>query len=309
MVGASKADQVRRTTTRTRSRAVSWLPAPECRWQTGQWSAWVSSTATAVLQTLTRPPDQTDDEETRSGGPYWTVSGGTACEYQAWMIQPQRNRAVFSAADEEWQHLEANWEDDGSPTSTTERTGRICQTDEGPDSVPVSTAEYRDGPCTLVGPPPMFIYHRQRRTVTNHYHRPHVWSNSQERWVDGTRESTPYNTVYGVWSNIGSPLACPLRSADGGGGDLTAGKYILSWDNVQIELTVPAEASVSLYWRERDAGPSAAVLSVAGEGDLVVEPDSPLRSTRQPSPEGSEGNVLTQIAASLRVIEEVVDEP
>ena len=178
------------------------------------------------------------------------------------MIQPQRNRAVFSAADEEWQHLEANWEDDGSPTSTTERTGRICQTDEGPDSVPVSTTEYRDGPCTLVGPPPMFIYHRQRRTVTNHYHRPHVWSHAQEQWIDGTRESTPYNTDHGAWAKIGSPLACPLRSADGGGGDLTAGKYILSWERVQIELTVPAEASVSLYWRERDAGPSAAVLSV-----------------------------------------------
>ena len=50
-------------------------------------------------------------------------------------------------------------------------------------------------------------------------------------------------------------------------------------------------------------------LAWAGEGDLVVEPESPLRTTRQPSPEGSEGNVLTQIAASLRVTEEVVDEP
>ena len=236
--------------------------------------------------------------------------GTTACEFQNYIVQPQQNVADWSDSAEAWQHLEANWEDDGSPTSTTERTGRICQTDEGPDSVPVSTTEYRDGPCTLVGPPPMFIYYRQRRTVTNHYHRPHVWSNYvKSEWVDGTPETTPYNTVYGAWSNIGSPLACPLRSADDGGGDLTAGKYILSWDNVQIELTVPADASVSLSWRERDAGPSAAVLTLAGEGELVVEPESPLRSTRQPSPEGSEGNVLTQIAASLRVIEEVVDEP
>ena len=235
--------------------------------------------------------------------------GTTACEFQNYIAQPQQNVAVWSDSAEAWQHLAVNWENDGSPTSTTERTEKPCQMDDGPDTVQRSETEYRDGPCTLVGPPPMFIYHRQRRTVTSHYHRPHVWSNSQERWVDGTPETTPYNTVYGVWANIGSPLACPLRSADGGGGELTAGKYILSGDNVQIELTVPAEASVSLYWRERDAGPSAAVLSVAGEGDLVVEPDSPLRSTRQPSPEGSEGNVLTQIAASLRVIEEVVDEP
>ena len=41
----------------------------------------------------------------------------------------------------------------------------------------------------------------------------------------------------------------------GGRGDadreLGAGKYILSWKRVQIELTVPADARVSLSWRDR----------------------------------------------------------
>ena len=220
--------------------------------------------------------------------------GTTACEFQNYIVQPQQNVADWSDSAEAWQYLEANWEDVGSPTSTTERTEKPCQMDDGPDTVQRSDTEYRDGPCTLVGPQPMFIYYRQRRTVTNHYYRPHVWSPTQEQWIDGTPESHALQhglrrlEQYRFAAGLSAQKRRRRRRRPHCGQ-----VHPRPGTHVQIELTVPAEASVSLSWRERDDGPSAAVLTMAGEGELVVEPDSPLRTTRQADPRGGGGDVLS----------------
>ena len=126
VVGDTKADQVRTTNSRTRTRTVSWLAAPECRWQIGAWGAWVSATTTTTLRTLPRPADRTRVNEDENGDPYWTVSGGTACEWQDWMLQPQRNQPVFSEDEEIWEFHESGWEDVGEPTTETRRTQTPC---------------------------------------------------------------------------------------------------------------------------------------------------------------------------------------
>ena len=306
--GSSEACEYEDELERKRTRTVSFSVVNG--WDDGPWGPWgasyvIDSEATGRCES--KPDDPPDDvmEVGLGTATRWLVSATNACP-QTEVLSKKRSGTYEFNASGPWV---VAWDDFGPSYRSGWRTTGSCPAKPPNDTVSLSDTEYRDGPCTLVGPPPMFIYYCQRRTVTNHYYRPHVWSPTQEQWIDGTRESTPYNTDYGAWANIGSPLACPLRSADGGGGELTAGKYILSWDNVQIELTVPAEASVSLYWRERDAGPSAAVLTMAGEGELVVEPDSPLRTTRQVDPRGAGGDVLSQIAASLRLIGSVTEEP
>ncbi len=126
VVGDTKADEIRTTIGRTRTRTVSWLAAPECRWQTGEWQEWVSSTTATTLRTLPRPADRTRVNEDENGDPYWTVSGGTACEWQDWMLQPQRNQAVFSEDAEAWAFHESGWADDGPPTTEARRTETPC---------------------------------------------------------------------------------------------------------------------------------------------------------------------------------------
>ncbi len=306
--GSSEACEYEDELERSRARTVTFSMLNG--WDEGPWGPWgaryvIDSEATGTCESKPADPPDNVMEVGLGTATRWLVSATNACPQTEVLSKKRSGTYVFSSSGP-WV---VDWDDFGPSYQSGWRMTGTCLPKPPNDSVPLSTTEYRDGPCTLVGPPPMFIYYRQRRTVTNHYYRPHVWSDGQERWIDGTRETTPYNTVYGAWANIGSPLACPLKSADGGGGELVAGKNVLSWDNVQIELTVPADATVSLSWRERDAGPSAAVLTVSGEGELVVEPESPLRTTRPPEPQEAGGNVLSQIAASLRLIESVTEEP
>ncbi len=370
-VGDHEAVKKQSTTTRTRTRSVSWLGSPECRWHAGAWSEWQSTTVTATLLTLPRPPDRTQDDETPggttwrvgdarackwqeysiqpqrnravfseaneawefhesgwedvgpprtewrgplicldrpadrirdleslSGDPYSILSGDTACEWQDYTIPPQRNRAVFSEANEAWEFRESGWTDDGQPTSDSRRTQKPCMIKPGASfedrEVRVSswTAWVQEGDGLVICWLQQYFYERY---VIETWITTHSWTGSS--WTPTTSlfhtsdEQTRRTPIVGP-----VPISCIGRSESEH--VLLAGDYEYRWGERQVRFTVPADAQVDLDWRVLPSGVRAAVLTDDGEGEVLAYPgaEDDVAGERESDPRSA---VLQAIASSI----------
>ena len=370
-VGDHEAVKKQSTTTRTRTRTVSWLGSPDCRWHAGAWSEWRSTTVTATLLTLPRPPDRTQDDETPgrtewrvgdarackwqeysiqpqrnravfsqaseawefhesgwedvgpprtewrgplrcldrradrtrdleslSGDPYWVDSGDSACEWQDCTIQPQRNRAVFSEANEGWEFHESGWTDDGQPRSDSRRTQTPCEVppiDYFTDierGVSSWTAWVQEGDGFVICWLQQYLYERYVIEIwlTTHSWTGSSWSPSTSLFQtsDERERRTP----------IGSPVPISCIGRSESEHVLLAGDYEYRWGERQVSFSVPADAQVDLDWRVLPSGVRAAVLTDDGEGEVLAYPgaEDDVAGERESDPRSA---VLQAIASSI----------
>ena len=170
------------------------------------------------------------------------------------------------------------------------------------------------------------LEYEQRRTGTRQsaYLRPYVWNASAKAWVVGPRNpSTPIFMhppgIYSftAWSDTGVTRLCPFggRDADEAGGGVSAqlpsGDYVMQWGDLRMAFTVPANATIELSTRSLDSGVDAAVFSLQGGAELVVEVSTLTTDLTQNASLFTDVTdaTLAALAATLRLVEPAADAP
>ena len=276
VVGATEACEYLEVLERSRMRTVTF--SMDSGYVTGSWGEWsdpyvISSTPTGVCPA--KPADNTRTQKSASGGPYWTVTGLSACEYQNYELQAQKNSAVWSGS--AWVFRASGWTDVGAPTTSSERTTRECiigELDSFSDREVVRstwTAWEQEGDGLVIC---WLQQYRYERYVIETWLTTYSWGGTS--WVPQTSLFLT-SDVQTRKTAIGSPMpiSCTgARSSTAPAGTqfLIAGDYIFTWGDASVSFTVPADARVDLSWRVLESGVRAAVLTDEGAGEVLVHP-------------------------------------
>ena len=267
--------------------------------------------------------DKGKTSETRPAGTGETrcvVSGDMACEEIEHLEQLWVRSITFSSASG-W--VRGEWETSGDPyRKSWERTSRPCWEKPADDVVSVVIARTTQTRWVAEDDGIFCLEYEEQRTGVrrSYYLRPHVWSDADKAWVDGTRSPLPYFTEpvfsYSPWSRTGTSRLCPFGAGeDGASGEsepssgyrparFGAGEHRLAWGTSVLAVTVPADATLELHVRTTESDAERLVFRTTAAAELEVDPSQLSSDAAQNATLFSAvtDETLASMAATLRLL-------